>query len=174
MNSSTVLNCEEEQTLIGLLGKVTPQTMTAGVFNAVAKLFRLPAIELVCFRKGTDDQIEVLLSKRPDDDPLFPGQWHSAGTIARLTDATEMHSLDRLAKTELGILGLTMRTSPRLAGPCYSCHARGGEVHLIYVMWLDILEPIPAHHQFFPVNNLPEPFMEHHREVIRIARTIQP
>ncbi|MFA4872172.1 MAG: hypothetical protein WC610_03925 [Patescibacteria group bacterium] len=156
---------EEEQLLINLLGKVTPKNMTAGVFNAVAKIFRLPAIELVCLRLGASARTEVLLSQRPADDPIFPGQWHTSGTIARLSDASPFDSLKRLAKKELGItLDLSALS---FTGICYSNHNRGGEIHIIYVYVF--YGNAPDNHQFFPIDNLPQPFMEHHHAIIKLT-----
>lgn len=153
----------EELQLIKLLSKIGPK-FSSEVFNAMASILRLPAFEIILLRKGPYGQ-EVLLQQRPENDVHFPYQFHSPGTIARLSDATQGDTLKRLARTEFGDENIAKQAV--LAGINFSRHARGGEVHIIHYAFANKDQKTKG--TWFPVDQLPKPFMEHHRPLIKTA-----
>lgn len=138
------------------------------VFHAVGSVLRMPAVEAVLLWQF-EGRFEVLLSKRPDDDPHFAGQWHSVGGIALLGDSSAGNAAIRIVHREVGWMpDPETFVYEKKRGPYFSRHERGAEAHTV------IAVPLPGQgafvapegYRFFPVDELPEPMMAHHRVIV--------
>lgn len=109
------------------LEKLEPGRQPLPLFTQLARLVVMSTVEVVPF-KQTSAVPKVLLSKRPDDDLWWPGQWHLPGTVLLPTDnAANVHDYDtpveRLLKDEfegsivksgdLNIFDAQRRSGPR-------------------------------------------------------------
>jgi len=152
-----------------LLGKLEPGFLPLPIFEQVARLVALPVLELVPFR-WHGDAVEVLLIQRSSDDPLWPGMWHTPGTVVRATDLYTddgkdwapfnrlMH--DELKETPIG--------KPRFVASLLHQSKRGVEQAQVY--WVEVLGE--AHTgQFFPLPNLPDNLIASQRKFIEEAIT---
>lgn len=86
------------------LEKLEPGRQPLPLFTQLARLVVTSTVEIVPF-KGTCESPKVLLAKRSDDDPWWPGQWHLPGTVLLTTDkAFDVHDyetpVDRLYNDE--------------------------------------------------------------------------
>jgi hypothetical protein len=80
------------------LEKLEPGKQPLPLFTQLARLVVTSTVEMVPFRIQ-NNKLEVLLTKRPDDDPWWPGQWHLPGTIILPTDeASGVHDYDTLVE----------------------------------------------------------------------------
>jgi len=89
------LTTKEENFAVQLLGKVAGKFSLA-IFYALARILRLPAIELLIIR--WNNGWEVYLTQRPSNDPHFPNEWHVTGGLARLSDNSVLDTLNRVAR----------------------------------------------------------------------------
>ena len=168
MSKRQPLTPADEQLLIDLLDRVgTP--MPAGVFNALAAKVPLTGIEAVILRRS-DRQLKVLLLQRPKNDKHWPEQWHMPGTILRNSDAPEPLNIEgsfsaafrRIEDRELKAKFLSL---PKFAG-YYFHRAERGVVNSI-LFCCEAAEG--AQGTYFPVDALPENFIECHRPMIAQA-----
>jgi len=138
------------------------------IFTQVARLVVTPCLELVCFRVAPDGNIQVLLTKRGADDPNWPNQLHSPGTVIRATDVTENGSFDtaisRVVRQELG--NMELRTNPKLVTHLFHHVKRGVEIGFVH--WT-VVSSAPDHCEFYDINKLPDNLIEHHHKVIATA-----
>lgn len=76
------------------LEKLEPGRQPLPLFTQLARLVVTSTVEMVPIRIK-DNKLEVLMAKRPDDDPWWPGQWHLPGAILLPTDnASDVHDYD--------------------------------------------------------------------------------
>lgn len=86
-----------------LLSRLQPGFLPTGIFMQIARLTVLTIVEVVPLRLNADGQVEVLLIERPSDDPVWPGQLHTPGTVV-LADQGEAgidKGLERIRVKEL-------------------------------------------------------------------------
>jgi|GEM_PF-5817509 len=162
------LTTEEEKQFIELAKKLTG-TVSEDLYNALASKFVFTAIEVVTLREN-EGKLEVLLTKRESGD-IFGSSWHSPGSMLRASDAPETHNTagdykNAFKRIEEEI-GVPFNVPPKFVGTMFQRHVRGVENALIFVS--SIIETPAAKGQFFPVDALPEPFIEHHRSIIAMA-----
>jgi hypothetical protein len=139
--------------------------MSAKAFYAIAQHTVSVAIEAVVLRRRKG-RLEVLLFKRPDDDPFYGGMWHSPGTILRGKDAEGglpgkpvgyEKAFDRLARGELKV---NFAGHKKFAGSLFFLSPRGPENCLVFVCRI-AGEPVKG--TFYPVDDLPENTVLAHR-----------
>lgn len=141
------------------------------VFDAFTPLTKSVPIELCIFRKGEDGRTEVLMLQRADDDKQFlPGGWHVPGTMLWPDDSLES-AIKRLLEGE--VVGEV--ETPRLFGhldvsdtlvpmrPAYS---------LLYAA--QTTGTYDGKGRFFPVDNLPDNTLVHHKLIIRTQVDLLP
>lgn len=120
-------------------------------------------VELVPLRIDSETkQIEVFLTERPEDDDFWPGEWHVPGT-AFVPGKNEPDAWGKLFGEELHGIKCT---SPVFVTNHTQHVRRGTERAEIY--WVEVLRE-PKEGQFFPIDELPENTIGHHREVIELA-----
>ena len=86
------------------LERLEPGRQPLPLFTQLARLVVTSTVEMVPL-KNTGENPKVLLAKRSDDDPWWPGQWHLPGTVLLPTDkVSDVHDyrtpVDRLYKDE--------------------------------------------------------------------------
>lgn len=159
------LDSFEVNTLVGLLLRLTPDTISDKIFNAALTSFVLSAYEAVCLRER-NGRLEVFLTLRPSDSPGHANQWHCPGTFVRRGEE-EKDTFARLGTKEFG----GRITSWDLVDILNNTAEDRG--HVISVVWLVAVEsfavPALVQRQWCPVAHLPEDIVPHHREVIRMA-----
>lgn len=154
LNEKMKINDIEINQLTQLLKKLEPGLLPEPVFIAMSRLVVMVAIEFLVVRK-TDTGVELLLIRRPADDPVWPGKWHSPGTIIRPTDTSLQSCFDRLYQDELGGIK-QLKMYP--VGMSYGAGDRGTGLTIEYV--LDATEDDITVGQFFSLENLPENYIQ--------------
>jgi hypothetical protein len=140
----------ENRLLCFLARRIKLAGMDPGVFEAIAEKFIMTGIEVVVMRKNPQsNEVEVLMTKRADDDKIWPGALHIPGSILRKSDNSYQDALERVAKKELGVSGFKRVT---FVGPLFYRDEgyRGNNHGLIF---LCELVGIPLG-EFYPVNKL--------------------
>ena len=150
-----------------LLGKLEPGFLPLPIFEQVARLVALPVLELVPFR-WHGDAVEVLLIQRSSDDPLWPGMWHTPGTVVRATDLYSNDDKDwapfsRLMRDELKE---TPIGKPHFVASLLHQSKRGVEQAQVY--WAEVLGEHNTG-QFFPLTDLPDNLIASQRKFIEEA-----
>lgn len=158
-----MLSDDEAKTLVVLLSKCEPGNLPREVFEAVAKVAVYPAIEFVLLRES-DSILEVLLTKRSDDDPVWPAMFHLPGTVLRPTDNNLDDAFKRLYEEELAGVVLS---KPHFVGAHFNKYLRGNSIGLEY--WLKV-EGQTNVGQFFDISSLPENFIEQQKSILERAR----
>lgn len=155
------LNKDEEKQLVELLSKLEPGFLPYGIFVQIARLVVMPIIEFVPLRlnKGS---VEVLLLHRGKDDPIWPDEWHTPGTVIRATDnqADIYKAFERIIKDELRG---TQVSNGHFVGTILHPSKRGVEHAQIF--WVEVLGE-PAVGEFYPADNLPVSLIESQRKFI--------
>lgn len=144
-------------------GRLTPATLAElqavdvgllpeELFIELARLTVLPAVEVVCLRRGSVG-VEVLLTQRVEFDPFWPGQWHVPGSVLRPTDAAGSMT-SALTRVLAGELGLSAWSEPVFVSPIFWHNIRGAALSLVYYVNVDHLV-LPVG-EFFPITELPK------------------
>lgn len=157
---NTVRSAAAEQ-----LAKLSPGHLPFEVFLQIARLSVTPVIEVVPLRSGSAglEGIEILLLRRPEDDPVWGSLLHTPGTIIRATDEGLQDGLTRIIAGELG----GIRASP----PVFVCNclhrqARGVELALVY--WIEVEEQ-PQHGTFAGLSRMPDDMVKTQLDFIEAA-----
>lgn len=135
------------------------------LFMAVASKVVTPTLELLVIQdKGTN--VEILLTRRPDDDKYWPGQWHVPGTVIRSTDIEGSFDscINRILTDELA--GSVTIAKPIFVSLEFWEVERGREIDQLFYVNVVNSKQLPENARFFPINKLPENLMRHHSEVI--------
>lgn len=152
----TALTDTEQQELVRLLKKMEPGFLPFDIFVQMARLNVMAIIEFVPLRLNAAGNAEVLLLTRGADDPLWPNEVHTPGTVIRPTDteAKEYLAFERIVKDELkGV----KTSAPYFVGSTLHASKRGMEKAQVF--WVEVLEE-PIVGNFYEVDNLPENMME--------------
>ena len=141
-----------------LLKGLEPGFLPFPIFEQVARLVALPIVEFIPLRRH-NDQTEVLLIARPDDDVLFPGLLHTPGTVVRATDifregGTDWVPFERILHEELFD---TEVGPPHFFGSQLHASKRGAEQAQLY--WVEVLAA-PKIGEFYAVDQLPTGLIE--------------
>lgn len=161
------LSDEEIQQAANILRRLSPAFLPFDIFRETTRLTATPTVELVPLRRQ-GGHTEVLLFKRPDDDPNWPGQLHTPGTVVRATDAAQglQAPLDRLYKDELQVVPAL---DPRYVTSILNKVARGSELATILYLHMSRTEaPTGA---WYPASELPDTIVETQRNFIADAVT---
>lgn len=146
-----------------LLSEFTPGFLPYPVFEQVARLVALPIIEFIPI-KSTGDDIQVLLIRRPADDPLWANELHTPGTVIRATDiGVGKHiwrPFERILEDELGG---TAVGDPHYVGSIMHKSRRGTEQAQIY--WVELIGE-PHTGELYSINELPSNFMESQKNFV--------
>jgi len=121
------------------------------IFNQVARLGVLSYLEVVALRLNGND-VEVLLTRRSEDDPFWPNMYHNPGTVLRPNDAdnTFGSALTRLSTDEYS--GSIMTNGPFFAGFWFMQLERGKGLGI--VSWIELTNCLEG--TYFNVNQLPK------------------
>lgn len=118
------------------------------IFHEITRLTTTPIIEVVPLRHS-ESAIEILLLKRGADDPVWPNQLHTPGTVLRATDSLE-NALERILSKELSGSRVS---KPKFVTNVLHNSGRGMETSQIY--WVEVLNDTTSS-QFYNVDNLPD------------------
>lgn len=150
-------DCKREA--IEALVKVDPcQPYGTELFNAIARVSVSVAIEAIGIRRNPEsDKLEVLLMKRSVNAPAYSSMWHLPGSFLRPGESI-LDVIDRLAEKEFKasirfVKQVGLKNNPH--------EARG---HVLHILCLIETEDVSAN--WFPIDKLPEPIVEHHRQVL--------
>ena len=147
-----LLTPEEIQQTAKNVKKLEPGYLPTEIFIETARLTTTPIIELVPLRKN-DGDIEVLLLKRPNDDPTWPGMLHTPGTVLRATDVDGGFgsAFKRLYNKEIGF---TPKTTPVQRGVEFHRVNRG--VELANIFSIDLTDQITVNGKWYKTTDLPK------------------
>jgi hypothetical protein len=122
-----------------ILARLGPGFLPFDIFSQVARLCVMPILELVPLRRNHAGQLEILLFKRPGNDPHWANGLHTPGTVIRATDVG--HELDA-ALIRLYDEDLTFRpkVEPIFVGTMFYKAARGSEFSTISYIDLSGME----------------------------------
>lgn len=146
-----------------LLARLEPGFLPYSLFLQVYRLTPAPVLQVIPFRHDERGGIEVLLIRRPPDDPLFANLWHNPGTVIRSTD-TLKSTIDRLLNDELYKIRVT--SGPHFVSNKFHRSPRGAEIVQIY--WIEAEEPVPTG-MYWPVHNLPKDMLTTEIPIIETA-----
>lgn len=151
-----------EKTLTNLLRRLKPGFLPYDVFVELARLVVFSIIEYVPLRINEKGEVEVLLLPRAEDDPIWPGEFHTPGTVIRPTDNEgQMYlAFDRILNDELKN---TKVSKPYFVGNILHKSKRGTEQAQVY--WVEVIGR-PEVGEFYPVSNLPKRLIESQRKFI--------
>jgi hypothetical protein len=135
--------------LAAALKHLQPGYLPLSIFLQVARLTATPIIEIVPVR-AEGHSVQVLMLRRPPDDPVWPSLLHTPGTVIRATDACIQEGIDRILEDELP--GTRVGT-PVFVETLIHQSARGTEVAQIY--WAEVHGKISAG-EFCNVEDMPE------------------
>lgn len=160
------MNEEDIKQLTQLLSKLDPGFLPYSIFEQIARIITLPAIEFVPLRLS-NGQVEVLLIPRPDNDAHWPGMLHTPGTVIRATDINDQEdnskTFDRLIHDELKDTDIS---APHYVETVLNSSKRGTTQAQIY--WVEVLGE-PAVGDFYDLDNLPDAFIKLQEKFIREA-----
>ena len=149
------------------LKEFKPGFLPYPIFEQVARLVALPIIEFVPLRE-LGGRIQILLIRRPDNDPIFPAMEHTPGTVIRATDLESGNhnnwpAFDRILHDELLDTNVGQ---PHYAGSMFHASKRGAEQAQIY--WIEVLGE-PKVGRFYDNDDLPYGLMESQTKFIKLA-----
>lgn len=122
---------EEVQTATMILNKLDGGFIPEPLFLEFTRLTTSAILEIVPYRIINDD-IQVLLLERAEDDPNWAGMLHTPGTVIRSTDSIES-AQKRILTSELGINEL--REIKYLTTVLHKVN-RGNELAIVYTLEL--------------------------------------
>lgn len=70
------------------LERLEPGRQPLSLFAQIARLVVTSTVEIVPF-ESKNEHPRVLMARRPDDDPWWPGEWHLPGTVLLPTDGAK-------------------------------------------------------------------------------------
>lgn len=144
-----------------LLGHLEPGFLPQEIFGQVARLVRLPMVDLIPIRREGWSR-SIGLVQRDEDDTWWPGMWHLPGTHLRSTD-TLQSAFARLRKEELHLVRSGI---PTFCGVSIHSSTRGAEVVLIYIIEQCFFKKNSSV-KWFPVNSPPKNFIKSEMNVVK-------
>ena len=130
-------------------------------FDVLVQKVVTPAVDLLPLRLNEQGQVEVLLTKREADDPIWPDQWHIPGTVLRATDTEQTYqsAFERVLEGELKG-GLQVSGSPVYVMTSFVEVERGRELVLSHYIEVESGSEAPVG-RFFPADKIPKEMLEH-------------
>lgn len=127
------------------------------LFDAIARLVVTLTPEAACLRKNLNTGgVEIYLLQRAGDDSAYPGQWHIPGSVMRPGEEID-DVFSRLEKSEIGIKITSKKFAFHFNNPKES---RG---HFFSLVYLCELSDGDGRGKWFPIDQLPENIVEHHK-----------
>lgn len=162
----SALSSEEIYAAERLLSQLEPGFLPMPIFSQVVRLLVTPTVEMVPLRKTKKGTVQVLLIKRDDDDPNWPGQYHVPGSVIRATDVklSFQDAFDRIINGE--IKGINVVRGPIFVQHLFHQVKRGAELPMIH--WIEVNGEITGG-TYFDLDKLPENIVDHHPLIIRKA-----
>lgn len=161
MSSEHISNEKIDSTARGL-ARLKPGYLPLSIFLEVTRLTVTPIVELVPLKK-TDSGVDVLLCRRPPDDPTWPNEMHTPGTVLRATDTSVEDGLQRIIDDELEGVATD---KPIFVGNLLHKSNRGAEAAWIY--WAEVTGNAPIG-EFHDAAHLPFDTVESQLSFIRQA-----
>lgn len=150
------LTLEEDQQLSQLLSKWAGGVLSTPVFTQLARIIPQPIIEVVIFRVS-NETLETLLIPRPQDDILWPGMFHTSGTILRRSDflRDDQSPLNGAFERIKREINNDFASPPTFVGRLHRLSERGPDVSEVYIA--DLLENLSLQPSqiWYPVEQLP-------------------
>jgi hypothetical protein len=159
----TLPSNEEIAQAASVLARLQPGFLPKEIFEQYTRLCTTPIVELVPLRQSTAG-VEVLLLKRPADDPVWPNMLHTPGTVLRSTDVAgglEL-ALRRIYESELQI---TPQREPVFSGTIFHQVDRGAELASVY--WLDLTDQTVEAGTWYSLSDLPDNLVASQLEFIK-------
>lgn len=166
----SVLTEKEITNTAEMLQKLSPGFLPLPIFYQVARLTVTPTVELVPLRMH-EGHLQVFLTQRPKDDPVWPSMLHVPGSVIRATDTKETFSdvLDRILHNELH--DPQIESKPHFFTYLFHQVKRGAEIAFIHYTFL--LET-PKNGSFYFIHDLPSSLVSHQRGFIQeIAKSLE-
>lgn len=149
------------------LKKLEPGFLPFDIFVEICRLTVSATVEIVPFRKkGDRSSVEILLVKRKDDDPFWPGMYHIPGVVILATDKENSlkDAFDRILHGELG--GVSTSSEPVYIKYLLRKGNRGTTLNLLHRVELT---SDPKVGEWFDVNNLPKNLIPPEKDVIEVV-----
>lgn len=152
--------------VIDYLNSFTPGFFPFELFQSITRLTVSPILELIPLRT-INGKVEVLMLKRPLDDPHWPGMLHTPGTYIRPTDTeiTLQSAFDRIVRGELE---LQIDVQTFFVQTIFHQVNRGMELGLVYGIDLSGINAFQKG-DWFPVEDLPDTSVKTQHEMIKKA-----
>ncbi len=165
MANQEQISKDEIGSVVDALSKLEPGVLPFEIFHAVTRLVATPIVEVVPLRRNERNEPEILLLRRDADDPVWPNQLHTPGTVVRGSDKEGCFkdALGRISK-ELG--GATL-SHPVFIENILHHSSRGMEASQIY--WAEIRNSEPHEGDFYDANNLPDELVQAQLDFISSA-----
>lgn len=149
--------------LVDLLKKLPAGYLPTPVFFQISRLTVLTAAEMVTVRTSPAGELEVLLTRRPADDPYFANLWHIPGSIYIPGDTMQSRP-EAVIETELPRTVVT--SEPILINnSILRDYGRGPIMERVYL----VHATESADGQFFPVDRLPKDLLNGHDRLIKLV-----
>lgn len=159
------LSAQEQKKLVALLRRVSTGFLPFDIFIEIARLAVLSIIEFVPLRISDKGEVEVLLLSRGSDDPIWPSELHTPGTVIRPgdTEGKIYKAFERISKEELKGAKIS---PPYYVGSQLQKSKRGTEQAQIF--WVEVIGP-PKTGTFHPADNLPHNLIKAQEKFIKLA-----
>ncbi len=144
-----------------ILARLKPGFLPEEIFEEVARIGRLPTVDLIPIQQRGKD-FSIGLVKREEGARWWPGMWHLPGTFLRSTDTVNT-AFKRLLDEELAI---EKSSKPTFRGHLVHVSDRGAELVLIYTIENCVLRKASTM-QWCPVDKLPKNFIKSERHVVK-------
>jgi hypothetical protein len=150
-----------ERMVVDWLKRLIPGKLPYEIFLQIARLSVSAIVELVPLM-GTSSGVQVLLTRRPDDDRYWPGMLHTPGTVIRPDDVSYEYALQRILTDEL--FGVEIIGAPVFCKNILHRVARGTESAAIYYVELTSRPSLGSMHD---VDHLPDNVIDTQLEMIK-------
>ncbi|MDD4412642.1 MAG: NUDIX domain-containing protein [Patescibacteria group bacterium] len=150
------LSPEELAILAELLGRIDPKKpLGTELFNMIARVSVSVGFETLALRQG-DEGVEIFLTQRRTNE-AYAGEYHSPGTILRPGEEME-DAFKRLEEEEFKSKLISWKF---IGFNNYLTEVRGHSFAVLYLCELD-----DSSDNWFPVDDLPQPMVNHHEKII--------
>lgn len=112
-----------------LLAQLEPGTLPPPIFEEVTRLSVTAILELVPYRRVGEGKFEILVIPQSQDDPHWPGQLHTPGTVLLPTDSDDYREALERAFAEVG--RQSSGYAPQYVGTLFHTVSRGKELTLV-------------------------------------------
>lgn len=150
----------EKILLVDVLKKLEPGFLPYEIFKQVARVVTLPIVEFVPLRLNSQNEVEVLLLERSEDDDIWPGSVHVPGTVLRASDKKIEQAFQRITANELAH---TAVSPPHFVGNVLHDSKRGSEQAQVYWVEVSGREKVG---KFYEAKNLPDNLIDSQRAFI--------